>query len=95
MTAPQGAPREAGRLCANGHQYPLDWHSSKHKGIPITNHPREMLAASGFFRLAKWNGFCVRCGDAVEWSTDRPPRKERYRRPRALAAPHPTPKDPQ
>lgn len=54
------------------HPRPLVWHRASERPVPITNQPLEMMAASGFMALAKWNGFCPDCGAAVEWSSDKP-----------------------
>lgn len=69
--------------CTNGHARPLEWrHVNDRRPIPA-NKAQEMFLASGFGAgytldgksfppLAQWNGYCTRCGHAVEWSSDGP-----------------------
>lgn len=60
--------------CRRGHHAPLVWEELGRRPFPITNQPTEMLAASGFIGgIAKWTGWCPRCGAPVEWSSHKPP----------------------
>lgn len=50
--------------------------SSKRLGkIAAQNDACEMMIASGFGSLMMYIGYCQRCGRAVEWSSQKPPRR--------------------
>ncbi len=59
-------------LCRRGRHVELTWLPAHERPVPITNQPLEMLYASGFMALAKWNGWCPRCGRAVMWADRKP-----------------------
>jgi hypothetical protein len=63
----------AKQLCKRGHHAPLEWLPAHKRPVPIDSQPMEMLAASGFMgAFMKWNGWCPRCGRAVEWADRKP-----------------------
>lgn len=86
--------------CNGEHEYPLVWrHYTEQQPTP-TNHAQEMvMAAFGggatvdgklIAPLNEWNGYCPRCGAAVEWSSDKPEANARPRRIRPKRWPSPS-----
>jgi hypothetical protein len=82
--AKREAGREA---CARGeHTKQLTWLHWKRQAIRATSPATEMLIASGIVGAANcisinnkplraplgtYNGFCMRCGEALQWASDR------------------------
>lgn len=62
--------------CSRGHHAPLQWVGNKRRPRRVRGQAQEMFEASGLGDLAKWNGWCPRCEQAVEWA-DHDPRQRR------------------
>ncbi len=59
-------------LCRSGRHQALIWLGCGERYVPVTR-ANEMMYATGFMqRFALWNGWCPRCGQAVEWADHDP-----------------------
>jgi hypothetical protein len=65
-------------MCARGYHAPPVWRRATERPPVFVNRATEMLYASGLSRLARWNGWCPRCGQLLAWASYDPrPAKER------------------